>query len=202
MRREYEDLFKLIEKECKKNKVKLDIRDVSYVKINSSKCSGYFQSEKNDLKIVVAKKGIDEKHYRSTLLHEYCHLTQYLDNCKIWKKSQDSIIALHEWLGGKEFNKKDIKKHISNCRDLELNNDKRAVKFLDKYNIGISKKEYTKIANAHILSYNWLLEKRDWAKSGVSVNNDKLLSLMSDKFDMNYKKLSPKIRRVFKKEKI
>lgn len=203
MKKTYDDLVRLIEKKCEKHSVSLDIRDVSYVKLDSSRCGGYFLPEKDDLKIVVAKKDIGKKDYRSTLLHEYCHLTQYLDKCEAWERGLKSLSIMQEWLEGKDFSKKEIKKHLSNCRDLELDNDKRAAKMLNKYNIGISKKDYIRKANADILFYNWMLETRKWSKqSNPASSNKKLLKLMSNKFDMNYNKLEPKIRKIFKKEKI
>lgn len=198
MKKTYNELVELIKKECKEHGVKLDIRKTTYVKLDNMQCAGYFDYDRKIPTIVVAG---DAKNAKATLLHEYCHLTQFLENSKLWKKSGKSLTILNEWLGGKE--QKNIKKHISVCRELELDNEKRAAKMAKKYDVGMSAKKYIRKANAYVLYYNWLGETRKWSKCENSpYSSKKILSLMSNKFDMNYKKLDPKIRKAFKSEKI
>lgn len=200
MKKTYNELVELIKKECKEHGAKLDIRKTSYVLLDSMQCAGYFDYDTKTPKIVVAANAKDAK---ATLLHEYCHLKQFIDNDKLWKKSGKATIALNEWLDGKDFDKKKIKKYISICRELELDNEKRAAKLAKKYDVDMSVSKYIKKANAHVLYYNWLAETRKWSKTDKSPYcNKRILKLMSDKFDMNYKKLDPKIRKAFKKEKI
>jgi hypothetical protein len=200
MKKSYDKLVELIKKNCKEYGVKLDIRPTSYVKIDSSRCSGFFDPEEENLRIVVAGKA---ENFEATLLHEYCHLTQYIDNDKLWRKSNKSLTILFEWLEGKDYSKRKIKRHAAVCRELELDNEKRAAKMARKYDVGLSVKEYTKRANAYVLFYNWLPVTRKWSSSENSpYRNENLIKAMSGKFDMNYEKLDPKIKKIFKEEKI
>ena len=51
--------------------------------------------------------------------------------------------------------------------------------------------------------YNWLSITRKWSKVGQGASmNARIVSEMSDKFDMDYSKMSPKLKKIFKEENI
>ena len=194
--------MELVKKKCKQHGVKLDIRDTTFVKLDNIRCSGYFDGGETP-QLVVAGKRPD---MASILVHEFSHLTQWVDGIDLWDASNDSLNKLTEWLGGK--NVKNIHKHIELCRELELDNEKRASKYVKKYKLGIKPSDYIRRANAYVLFYNWLLISRKWSSPKNSPYTNKNLSkVMSNKFDMDYTIqdktiLSPKILEAFIKEKI
>jgi len=191
MKKTYKELVDLIKGECKEHGVKVEMRDTSYVKIGSLKCGGYFCPE--TLRIVVA--GNDQR-YKAVLLHEYGHFKQWLKKSKIFSKATEkSLNIVHKWLNGDEYKKKYVKKHIDICRDMELDNEKRISKLADKYDIGMSREKYTKLANACIISYNFILTDKEW--TSIDMDNKKLIKSMSGKYDMNYNKVTRKIRKAF-----
>ncbi len=196
MKKTYEEFLKMVKTECKKHKVKLDLRRGKYLRLNGFRCGGFFDS---DVPVLAAAMG--HRDSKILLAHEYCHMTQWLDNFYLWEKSPDSMEKIEAWLNGAEV--EDIAEQIKISRDLELDNEMRTTKLVEEYDLGIEVGEYIKKCNAYVLFYNWLLESRRWSKPGNSPYvNPKVLEVMSDKFDMNYDSLSPEIAKVFREQNI
>lgn len=191
------EFIKYVKQECKKHNIKCVLKNTKTVKLDgSSRCSGYFDEES----LVVAMKRPDAI---QILVHEYGHLTQWVDQCKIWVRStnQQSHDKLYRWLAGENI--KDIKEAVEICRDLELDNEKRSVKIIQRFNLNIDTDLYIKKANAYIQFYNYLLISRRWCNpSNTPYKNNNLVEVMSDRFDMNYKKLSKKLLKIFEEENI
>jgi hypothetical protein len=191
------ELIKFIKGECKKYNINFILKNTKTVKFTDGfRCSGYFD-EKN---LVVAKNRPD---YIQILVHEYGHLTQYVEQCPLWGECSktNSHDKLDRWLAGEEV--KDIEHALSLCRDLELDNEKRSIKIIKKFNLNINIDIYIKRANAYVHFYNYLLYSRRWSRpSNSPYNNKRLLNAMSTKFDMNYKKLSKKMFKLFEEENI
>jgi hypothetical protein len=62
---------------------------------------------------------------------------------------------------------------------------------------------YVKKANAYVQFYNWMLVTRKWSKPNNSpYKNKNLVAAMSNKFNMKYDSLSPKLEKIFKTENI
>ena len=115
---------------------------------------------------------------------------------RVWKQAEKSLGIVWEWLDGE--NHRNITKHISVARDLELDNEKRSVKLIKKFKLPIDVKLYIKKANAYVLFYNYMLITRRWCKPNNSPSrNPILLAECSDKFDMRYDKLSDDILDAF-----
>lgn len=191
--------IKYVKSECKKSGVKVDIRNVSYVKMSGNiKCSGYFDSE---AKVLVCAK--NSPNWLETLVHEFCHYLQWKENCPAWVNGIDSVELIDRWIGGEEF--EDIDYHIGMVRDLELDNEKRSAELIKKWGLDseIDLDSYIKKANAYVLFYNWLGKTRRWSTPKNSpYKNEKLLKAMSTQFDMNYDLLDSKIERIFMRENI
>lgn len=192
-----EEFIKHVRKECKKYGVNCVLKNTKTVRLDGdSRCSGYFDEEN----LVVAMKRPDAI---QILVHEYCHLTQWVEQCDIWKLSvkNKSHDKLYRWLAGE--NVKDIETSISICRDLELDNEKRSVKMIKKFNLDIDIELYIKKANSYIQFYNYLLISRKWCKpNNTPYKNERLLESMPNKFNMNYNKLSKKLLKIFTEENI
>ncbi len=192
----FSEFLSLVKADCKKHGYRFFMGKRNYVTTSGTKVTGYFCDAPKILAIATKAKD-----YEITLAHEYCHLTQVVDNIALWKLCDVSSIKVDDWLAGKQV--KDIKHHISIVRSLELDNEMRTANLMDIYDFGISKEDYTRKANAYIMFHNWLLTSRRWSKVGKSAShNEKIINAMSDKFDMDYSKLSPKLRRLFKREDI
>ena len=199
MNKKTQDFIAYVKAECKKNGVKCDLRKVSYVRLSKGmKCSGWFDSDSEQPRLVCSMNRSD---FLEILVHEFCHVQQWIEQCPEWIKSDYSMNYIDEWLSGKEV--KNIKKHIGLSRDLELDNEKRSVKMIKKFNLDIDIEMYIKRANSYVLFYNWMLESRKWSTPQNSpYKNKKLLSVMPSTFRMDYTKIPEKIRKIYEEENI
>jgi len=193
-----DEFIKYVKQECKTHNIKCILKNTKTVKLtdDNDRCSGYFDEEH----LVVAMNRPDAL---QILVHEYCHLTQWVEQCDTWIASvkNESHDKLYRWLAGEEV--KDIKKAINICRDLELDNEKRAIKMIKRFNLPIDIDIYIKKANAYVQYYNYLLISRKWCSPKNSpYKNNRLVELMSSKFNMNYNKLTKKLLKAFTEENI
>jgi hypothetical protein len=201
-----EKLISYIKSECDKNDVKLSIKKGKYVKVNNLKTSGYFESTKQEL--VCAKQN---PNFLIVLAHEFCHMTQWIDSkcgkCNIWLKYEKSNLSIFdEWLldKSKNYRKNTLKAALFKSLNLELDNERRTHKLLKSF--GMNQKEldlYVQKSNAYVLFYLYILETRRWYKPGnAPYENKAVVSSMSKKFNMNYKSLSNRIRKVYIEQNI
>jgi hypothetical protein len=204
MTKKQEAFLDFVKSECKKHGVRCDLRKVSYLRLSGNiKCSGYFDDDDNNYpKLVVAA---NKKDWLEILVHEYCHMTQWLDQksgkFKNWDPALRSILVVNDWLSGKKV--RNIKYHMAKVRDLELDNEKRSVKMIKKWNLGIDLDMYIKKANAYILFYNHILTTRRWSKpKNNPYGNKRLIDAMSTSFRMSYKTNSKKVQKIFTEENI
>ena len=193
-----QDFINHVKKMCKIYNVKCSLRNTTFVKLTGEtvKCSGWFDEEKPEL--VVAMNRPD---WIEILAHEYSHLTQWVEQIKLWKDAEISLSKVWEWLDGKNI--KNIDKHIAVARDLELDNEKRTIEVIKLFGLKIDMENYVRKANAYVQFYNYMRKTRKWSKPNNSpYKNERVKSMMSTKFDMNYQVLTPKIEKVFKEEDI
>ena len=74
---------------------------------------------------------------------------------------------------------------------------------IKKWKLPIDVNEYIRKANAYVLFYNYLKKTRKWSEPTNSPYiNKNIVEAMSDKFDMDYEKLSPELFELYKREKI
>jgi hypothetical protein len=183
---------KYVREQCKFHGVKLTLKKSQYLILyGNARCSGYFDEEAREL--VVAG---NHPEYLSILVHEFAHLTQWVDNCEPWRKLGDSLVKIHDWLGGEEV--KGIKRALAKARDLELDNEKRSVKIIKEWNLSIDIKLYTQKANAYVQFYNWMYYTRRWCTVKNSpYRNKKIYTNMPTIFKMNYEEMSEKYKKLF-----
>ena len=86
------------------------------------RCEGYFSDYEKTIKI--AKHGTN---FLETLVHEYCHFLQYINNCKIYQKSDKAICMVDEWFAGKEFPQDKLQRSFFIIRAMERDCEKRAI---------------------------------------------------------------------------
>ena len=191
------EFIKYVKQECKKNNIECVLKNTQSIKLSDNlSYSGYFDG----YTLAVAMNCYDSI---STLVHEYCHLTQWRDKLPLWTECEinKSHNKVEKWLAGE--NTYVIEKHISLCRDLELDNEKRSVKLIKQFNLEIDIDLYIKRANAYIQFYNYMLYSRRWCTpSNSPYLNQRLLDAMPNTFSMNYKTISKKILNIFKEEDI
>ena len=182
---------------CKIYGVKCSLRKSTYVRMDGNvRCSGWFDESAPEL--VVA---INRTDWIEILAHEYSHLTQWVEQVPVWKDAELSLGKVWEWLDGKT--RKNIAHHISVARDLELDNEKRSVKVIKEFKLNVDIDEYIRKANAYVQFYNWMLITRKWSKPNNSPYKNKILkAAMSNKFNMKYTSLTPRLEKIFREQEI
>ena len=191
------EFIKFVKQECKKHNIKCVLKNTKTVKLTEDdRCSGYFDGES----LVVAMNRSDAI---QILVHEYGHLTQWAEQCDIWVQCEkhESHERMYRWLAGERV--RNIHKAIALCRDLELDNEKRSVKLIKKFNLNVNIDSYIKRVNAYVQFYNYLMISRKWcATTNIPYKNNRLLKVMPVKFNMDYSRLSKKVLKVFEEENI
>lgn len=180
---------------CKKYSIKLKMYNTSSVPLGRGKMKsiGYFDGEC----LVISK---NHPAFLEILVHESCHMDQWLENCGVWVKDEFTI-NLDDWLLGKEEDITLVKNAISSSRNLELDCEKRTIKKIKKWNLPIDTKLYIQRANTYVQYYNYLLETREWLSPKNSPHHrEEIYSQMPSTFQnaKYYKKLPTKTRKLFK----
>ena len=186
-----------VKSECKKYGIKAQLKKTKYLVLSGNiKCSGYFDDENKVLACSMNRPDAIE-----ILAHEYSHLTQYVDQIPLWSATTTSMPELDRWLAGEEV--KDIDQHLANCRDLELDNEKRTVEVIKKFNLDIDLDNYVRKSNAYVAFYNYLKHSRKWCTPKRSpYSNPRLLAAMPTEFNMDHTILPEHIKQIFIEERI
>ncbi len=156
---------------CKKHKIKLKLihkKMIPYEANNKITVSGYFDTGTDTLAVATDK---DKKEWWEILIHESCHLDQFLENSPNWINQEimavDANALLDLWLYRHiEMTDKQIQKVIKKIIDCERDCDIRAIEKIKKYGLDdvIDLKIYTQKANAYHLSYYAVRKLRKWNK--------------------------------------
>ena len=184
-----------LKKQCEEYGVKLNLTKSKAIRLEGFYVSGYFDED-----VLACATG--RKDYLPILVHESCHLDQYIEEPKHWDKIT-KLPNIDEWLAGKQ--KKNINKSIEAYKWLELDCEKRTIKKLRKYGIKCNKQEQTQKANAYVQFYNYIKETRKWCKKGnTPYSNKKIYSVMPKKFMPKswYNTMPDYIRQAFIENKI
>lgn len=160
-------IFDKIVKDCEKSGVKFKAVNKKRVNVAGTKCSGYFSTDPNELAVAMLDKDGGFK----TLIHEYCHMQQWKENCKAWTSCEikdtdlDTETIIDLWLNHIiELSKEQLSKYIEVSRGVELDCEMRALKYIRKYELEkeVNPEEYAKAANAYLFFWSTLKKTRKW----------------------------------------
>ena len=161
---------------------------------DGSMANGFFNDEhhvKYPMTLAVAcGQAIDQ--WFPVLVHESCHMDQYLEDCTAWTnnkvKGYDAWDIVDLWMDGYvDLNRGQVNKYIGAARDLELDCEERSVKKIWKHNLPIDIPQYIKAANAYVLFYNIMgLTKRWYELGSEPYNLDVIMDAMPDTFSIDF----------------
>lgn len=178
------DLLKLVKESCDEYKVQFYVGTGKYVTYNGKfKSNGFFDSEVPKLAITT-----NVKNWELILVHEYCHLRQWIENCIHWRKYvrlNGDLIS--EWIDGNKIDKRGVTRQINALLNLERDCEQRSVKILQSFNV--SQKaidQYIQKANAYTIFYLFVLKHKKWYKIGQEPYNiPKVWKSFSNSFDID-----------------
>jgi hypothetical protein len=203
MNKEISNFIEFVKSECKKHGVKFKPYKRSYVKLTDDiKCGGYFDDGSDSGKPELAfAQGRED--FIELMVHEYCHMTQWIDGIELWEVSADSLTVVDEWLSGVDHPDELVEVSLNKSRELELDNEKRSVEIFKKWDLPVDVDLYIRKSNAYVLFYNYMKISRKWSNpDNAPYRNKNIIDAMSDKFDMDYENLSEELIELFKKENI
>lgn len=189
------DFLRHVKEVCKENDVRFYQGRGKFIKLSDSiKCAGYFDHTNKVLAYA-------SKHpfALGILVHESCHLDQWLENPKFFKEF-DKCVVIDEWLSGKEVSSKRLDDAIKMAMELELDCEKRSVKKIKKFNLPLDPKVYTRRANVYIYFYLWLRKTRRWSSpSNSPYQIAEIVNSVPSRFLKEYKTLPKYLEKLFLK---
>jgi len=179
---------------CKKHKIKLKLINLPAIPYATNKkitVSGYFDTGTDTLAVATKK---DKKEWLEILIHESCHLDQYIENSPEWDDQEictvDVNAMLDLWLGKHiEMNDKQVQAVMKKIIDCERDCDLRSIEKIKKYGLDdiINIDRYTQKANAYHLSYYAVRKLRRWNKPlKAAYQVEEVLNLFSTKMNKGY----------------
>jgi hypothetical protein len=144
---------------CYSNNVTLKLLYQKQINLGKIKCSGMF--DQKSLQVAINN---DLEIWLGVLVHESCHMDQYIEDMPIWREIDPYLRRVDRWLADPQY--KILKKAESFERviELELDCEKRAVKKIKDYNLPLSLEEYVKGANSYLFAYGATMLHRKWFK--------------------------------------
>lgn len=140
----------------------------------------------------------EKESWLTTLVHESCHLDQWVDDLEQWDRLSDSFSYFWDWLEGNiELDECDLIQYTREVQLLELDCESRAIQKIKQYNLPIDVIEYTQKACTYIYSYNRVRKKRKWWVGKYSIVD--LWSAAPTTLPFNITKTPKKLNKKFKK---
>jgi len=163
--------------------------------------SGFFSPEEQLL--AVAKKGKDSF---ETLMHEFCHFIQWEEQCKDWTncsiEEYDAEMLIDLWMRYIiELNKKQLNKYIDLVRNVEMDCEKRVIKFAIDWDYPLDIGKYVQKANSYLYFYTVVKKCRKWSNKGCAPYTfNEIVSEMPTHFANDYNRMSDVLVSLYKKE--
>jgi hypothetical protein len=147
-----------VSKKCIENKINFRLEYAQQVDANHIPCSGYF----DETSLVVATKKKDVQDWLDILIHESCHLDQFVEKSKVWTPDELGLFVVEAWIRNKKINSKKAIEAFHNTILLELDCEKRTVKKIKKYKLSFNIDLYIQKANAYLYGYGVSYKKKVW----------------------------------------
>jgi len=193
--------IKFVRHECRRYKVKFMLQHENEIKNQDEgalSCGGYFTDTPAELAVATRISYTD---FLSTLVHEYSHMTQWIDNSPyyIGHRGFDSWDIIERWINGEDFTRSTIRKSINIVRDCELDCDRRAVELIKKFRIPINIDRYCRKSSAYIYFHNFMKITRRWEYKEMPSNKYQIINKMPTNLNGDYSRTPRKIMALFKK---
>lgn len=149
-----------LETKCKEYGVKLVLYDMKFIESDGDKFGGWFDDDNKELHCAFPDK-IQTK-YVELLVHESCHMDQWIENTKYWtiERRNNSLTEVWKILKGEKVNK--LKYHLRNVQMMEAECEKMSIQKIKDYDLGINIERYAMKANSYLLFYSVLVETKKW----------------------------------------
>lgn len=164
------------------------------------KVNGYWDDENKVL--AVATDQLTSYWFR-IFVHEFAHFIQWRDGRKqytiltshpINNKYKESLEEIFDnWLQGKEYPKRVVRRCGEIIRDMELDCERITVQIIKDFDLPIKIEDQCRAAAAYIHFYNVIMDTRKWYKTSPYTDK-KILSMMPKTLKGKFKKTPKRIR--------
>lgn len=158
--------------DCQMHGIGFHLVPNKFVDTDGIKCSGYFDDA--DLKVAASKPD-----WVDVLVHESCHMDQFLEKHPLWEKADAGITTIEKWCSGKHYSEERLIQSFKDTIELEWDCEKRSVRKLKKFKLNVNISRYCQQVNSYLFSYWATMRDRKWYP--FPYNNPKIVRRMPDK---------------------
>lgn len=147
---------------AKKHDVELYMGRGKFVKLDDLrlKSAGYFDCDR-----LAVAQGLPKEMWLGVLVHESCHMDQWIEDCKYWRDAPDEVYDIEELIiTGKKVHLSTARAAIDRIIMLEADCERRAIEKIKAFNLPLDVVRYTQSANCYLYFYSALLHYRCWYK--------------------------------------
>jgi hypothetical protein len=151
------------------------------------KCGGFFCDQTRRLAVAT---GRSEDAWVGVLIHEYAHLTQWIEGAPVWRSVKE---GMWDWIDGKAI--KNPREAVRTVQELEADCERRAIRMIRELDAPVDLEKYTRTANAYIHFHNVIADKRKWYRPGTVMSEiASLRAAANPTFDTDFTKTSAPLR--------
>ena len=179
---------------------------------DGTECSGFFNGAEDDKSLEVAFNK-PTRDWLPVLLHESCHMDQYLENAKVWQDitmpdGSESTDMLFQWAAGNAAEKRviesmlDLDDIINRALQVELDCERRTLEKIISYDLidFINPIEYIQKSNSYIYFYLFIKEYGAFYDAkNKPYENHMIWSAAPSHFNGDYTKIPPLLLEAFRK---
>lgn len=151
---EYKSFVDSLKKKCKKHGIEMILSpswSVNTETNNISPCGGFFDEESMSM-VVGCAKPVDE--WMATLVHESCHMDQWLEDKEMWNRCMNDYGLFWGWLAGDTMmNTAQVQKACETIIYVEWDCERRSVEKIRKLKLPLNISKYCRKANTYLYSY-------------------------------------------------
>ena len=193
-----DNVLKFIEQlkqDCKSNKIGLFLYNQKFLIDDGDKFGGWFCPNKRELHCSFPNK-LQTK-YVELLVHESCHMDQFINQTPKWVKEQnnDSLSIFWEWL--KNPTKININQHLLNVQLMEAECEQLSIQKIIDLDLGINIQQYIQKANSYLVFYTVLKETKKWCDYPPYKFKEIWLQMPSDKILQKFS-ISKELKALYK----
>lgn len=178
---EKQEFVKYVRKFCKEYGIKCFF----YKKEKFKDSDGSFYINKQSKNLFVAT---GSELWFNTLIHEFCHVLQFVDGDFITNKESESLEIYDSWLLNKCEDKSLVRDSVSVILRVESDCERRSIKLIKEFDLPVDIIQYTKWANIILYSYLYGYKHRFWPKSILAPNYPEW-NIVPTNLDREYKYL-------------
>lgn len=185
-------LVKFIQFHANQHGISLKLTKYGELYSGPVQCNGYFDDQAKTLAFWIDK---DNLNWMPVAVHEYSHMTQWVNRRKFWDNLVPKLEDLDAYLRGQNISNKRLNRSIDAALWIEYDNEKSTLKLINKLSLEsvINPVEYVQKANAYILFYHIIKKYAKFYPMGHEPYNvEAVWKNMQSDFDYNPTKPDPK----------